>query len=86
MLKHQLTSASPSLAARELHSPQKLATRANQSGGQMLEQEHQTHLEASCIYFLFKRFKTQFLQFEQWPEGSNNSLVKNEMAKVAIIE
>lgn len=45
MLKHQLTSASP--AEAQLYSPQKLATRANQSSerGQIMLEDHQTNLE-----------------------------------------
>ena len=47
MLKHQLTSASASAEA-QLYSPQKLATRANQSSGaQIMLEEHQTNLEVS---------------------------------------
>ena len=49
MLKHQLTSAQAASAEAQLYSPQKLATRANQSSerGQIMLEDHQTNLEVS---------------------------------------
>ena len=80
MLKHQLTSASP--AEAQLYSPQKLATRANQSsGGQIMLEEHQTNLEVSSNIRGWKL--TSFAALEKSPEASNNSLVKNELCKGA---
>lgn len=53
MLKHQLTSAQAASAEAQLYSPQKLATRANQSsGGQIMLEEHQTNLEVSSNRYI----------------------------------